>query len=229
MTRKVLSILAVILCEAIIIAAFIIYRGATPTDVLVLDIVLCSIILGLVSVDLFMPWNDKHTANLGSMGVRWTVTSIYAIAAIVVMIWLHGSPFNMQLLVQGVLLVLLLLGLAAMLRTREQVVRVHEAEGQKLAQRDDVKKVWRDLLEKMNMQPDLPAEVRGKTEKLVQDLRYLSPTNNPEAVETDQKLIEGAQAIGRMIGDYRMNNDLVEQKLSQCERMLQRRRTQYSN
>jgi hypothetical protein len=229
MTRKILSILAVILCEAIIIAAFIIYRGATPTDVLILDIVLCSIILGLVSVDLFMPWNDKHTSNLGSMGVRWTITSIYALATIAIMIWLHDSPFKLQILVQGALLIFLLLGLAAMLRTREQVVRVHEAEGQKLAHRDDVKKVWRDLLEKMNMQSDIPAEVREKTEKLVQEMRYLSPTNNPEALETDQKLAEGAQAIGRMVGDYRMNNDLIEQKLSQCERMLQRRRTQYSN
>lgn len=229
MTRKVLSILAVILCEAIIIATFIIYRGSTPTNVLILDIVLCSIILALVSVDLFLPWNDKRTINMGSMGVRWTVTSIYAITTIGIMILLHDNPFNLQLLVQGVLIVLLLLGMAAILRTREQVVRVYEAEGQKLAQRDNVKKEWRDLLERMNMHPNLPAEVRGRTEKLIQDMRYLSPTNNPDAMETDQKLTEGAQTIGRMIGDYRANNDLIEQKLNQCERMLQRRRSQYSN
>ena len=122
----------------------------------------------------------------------------------------------------------LLIGIVAMLRTREQISNVYEAEREKVAERDDVKRAWRDLLEKMDMQPEFPSDVRERPNKLVQELRYLSPTNNPEAIETDQNLVEGAQSIGRMIFDYRLNSDQIAQRLSQCERLLQRRRTQYS-
>ena len=228
MTRKILSWLALALCEGLMIAAFIIFRGDTPTNVLVLNITVCTIILGVISPDFFIPWDDKHTANLGCMGVRWTVTTIYSIAAIAVMFLLHEHPFKLQLLVQGGLLVALLIGIVAMLRTREQISNVYEAEREKVAERDDVKRAWRDLLEKMDMQPEFPSDVRERTNKLVQELRYLSPTNNPEAIETDQNLVEGAQSIGRMIFDYRLNSDQIAQRLSQCERLLQRRRTQYS-
>lgn len=229
MTRKILSWLSLVICEAIMIAAFIIFGGNMPTEVMILDIVVCTVILGLFFFDVLAQWDDEHTAQLGSMGVRWTVGIVYAILAVGVMVMLNSAPFRTQLLVQSAILVVLLLGLAAVSRTREQIVSVHKEETQKVGHRDDVKREWRDLLEKMDQQTELPKEIRERTNKLVQDMRYLAPTNNAEALDTDQELVEGARSIGRMIGDYRMNNEQLEQKLSHCERLMQRRRNQYSN
>ena len=229
MTRKILSWAALALCEAIMIAAFIIYRGDMPTEVVVLDIVVCSIIIGLFFVDIIRPWGDEFTAKLGAMGVRWTITSIYAILAVGLMIALRHNTFNLQLLVQGGLVVLLLIGFAAALLTREQIADVHKEEQQKVGNRDSVKKAWQDLLENMNLQSDFPVALRERANTMLQDMRYLSPTNNPEALDTDRQLVEGAAEIGRMLGDYRMNAEQAEQVLARCERLLQRRRTQYSN
>jgi hypothetical protein len=142
---------------------------------------------------------------------------------------MRHSSFTTQLLVQGGLLALLLLGMAAALRTKEQIVNVYDEEKSKLNNRDDVKRAWRDLLEKVDQNGNIPSELRGRVDRMVQELRYLSPSNNTDAQTTDHQLVEGAETNGRMIGDYRMNNDQVEQKLAQSERLLQRRRTQYSN
>lgn len=211
------------------ITAFLLYRGDMLTEVMVLDMVICTIILGLFFVDITRPWGDEHTAKLGAMGIRWTITFIYAILAVGLMIALRNHEFKLQLLVQCGVLVLLLLGLAAALRTREQIVDVHKEEQKKVGERDNVKNAWRDLLEKMDRQPDFPVAIRERTNTLLQDMRYLSPTNNPEALDTDHQLVEGAAEIGRMVGDYRMNAEQAEQVLARCERLLQRRRTQYSN
>lgn len=229
MTRKILSWVALAICEAILIAAFILYRGEMPTGVMILDIAVSTVILGLIFVDVVRPWDDEHTAKLGSMGIRWTLTIIYAVLAVGLMIALREKDFSIQLLVQGGLIVILLLGLAAALRTREQIVGVHKEEMQKVGERDNVKKAWSVLLEKMDSQPDFPPELRERTNALLQDMRYLSPSNNPEALDTDRQLVERAAEIGRMVGDYRMNAEQAEQAIARCERMMQRRRTQYSN
>ena len=210
------------------IAAFIIFRGSMSTEVLVLDIVVSTIILALFFIDVLRPWDDEHTSRMGSMGVRWTMTLLYAFVAVAAMVVLSSYSFTIQLLVHGVLLALLLLAMALVLRTKEQIVSVHKEEKAKLASRDDVKRAWNTLLEKMN-QVDTSAELRERTAAFVQNLRYLTPTNNPDAQETDRQLVEGAQSIGRMIGDFRMNADQAEQMLARCERLLQQRRTQYSN
>lgn len=229
MVRKILSWLALAICEAILITTFILFRGELSTDIMVLDIVVGSIILGLLFIDLLRPWGDPHTARIGSMGVRWSITITYAVIAIVAMILMRHLSFTVQLLVQGGLLALLLLGMAAVLRTKEQVVDVQREEATKLNNRDDVKRAWRTLLEKIDQKGDVPGELRGRVERMVQELRYLSPSNNAEAMATDHQLVEGAESIGRMIGDYRMNHDQAEQMVARCERMLQQRRTQYSN
>ena len=226
MARKILSWLALAICEAGMIAAFILFRGETPTNVTVLNITVSTVILGLLFIDLARPWNDEHTARLGSMGVRWTVTFLYAAAAIVAMTALHNHSFRLQLLVQGGLVALLLLGFVAVLATKERITAVHVDEKQKVADRDSAKRAWRDLLEKMDAQPGFPPEVRERTGRLVEELRYLTPTDNPEAQDADRQLEEGATQMGRLMGDMQLNAGTAEQTLAQCERLLKRRRSE---
>ena len=229
MTRKIFSWIALVLCEAILIAAFIIFRGELPTNVMVLDIVIGSVILGILFIDVFRTWDDEYTARLGSMGIRWTVTIIYAIIAIGLMLTLKEKGFAAQLLSQGALLVVLLLGMAAALRTKEQVISVHLDEKVKVCERDSVKQAWQRLLDKMDEQNEFPGELRERTNTIVKNLRYLSPTNGSEALETDRQIVECAESLMRMVGNYRMNKEPVERTIAKAERLMQQRRKLYSN
>ncbi|MBO4752434.1 MAG: hypothetical protein J5526_06770 [Bacteroidales bacterium] len=228
MARKFLSWAILAICEAAMIAAFVIYRGEMETSVMVMDILICSIILGLFFIDIVRPWSDEHTAKIGSMGVRWTLTIVYAVLALGAMVLMRNKEFSLQIIIQGVLVAVLLLGLVAALRTKEQIVKVHEDEQQKVGNRDSVKQAWSMLLEKMEMQSDFPPELKERTVSLVEDMRYLSPTNGAEAMETDRMLIECAEEMSRMLGDYRLNAESAGQLMSKSERLLQRRRTQFS-
>lgn len=228
MTRKILSYLALVICEAVMIAAFILYGGNMPVETMVLDIVVCTILLGLLFFDLLRPWRDPHTARVGSMGVRWFMTIVYALLALGTMIVLNGGRFSTQLLVHGALLALLLLGMAAALRTKEQIVAVGDNEQKQVADRDAVKKAWSALLEKMADMDNFPDAIRGRVQRMVEELRYLTPTNNEEAMDTDRQLVDCANRMGLMVGDYRMNLEAMEQMLQKGERLLQRRRNQYS-
>lgn len=229
MTRKILTWIILAICEALMIAAFIIYRGQTETSVLVMNILICSIILGLFFIDIVRPWGDEHTAKIGSMGVRWTVTIMYAVLALGVMVLLRNKDFSLQILIQGALLIILLLGLLAIFRTKEQITSVHIEEQKKVANRDNVKLAWAALLEKMEMQSDIPPALKERTSSLLEDMRFLSPTNGVEASQTDLQLVECADEISRLIGDCRLNSESVEQLITKSERLLQRRRSQYSN
>jgi hypothetical protein len=88
-TKKIISWLLLLFGEILIITAFILFRGDLADNILVLGIVVSSIIYGLFFVDILVPWidfRDKSQRRVGSMGVRWFVTWLYAIVAIAVMI-----------------------------------------------------------------------------------------------------------------------------------------------
>ena len=145
------------------------------------------------------------------------------------MILLLQSEFSLQLLVHGGLIVLLILGFVAIIFTKTRITEVGNEEGRIVKDRDRVKQAWRDLLENIELQADLPIAIRERTDKILQDMRYLSPTNNTEAMNIDRQLIEGANEISHMLYNYQLNSEQLEIRLAQCERLLQRRRSQYSN
>lgn len=229
MIQKILSWVSLIACEAIMIAAFLIYGKELPTEIMILDMAVCTIIIGLFFVDIICSWSDRFSARLGAMGIRWVVTFIFTISSISVMILLRQSEFSLQLLVQGGLIVLLTLGFIAVIFTKARITEVSSEEGRIVKDRDRVKQAWRDLLENIELQADLPIAIRERTDKILQDMRYLSPTNNTEAMNIDRQLIEGANEISHMLYNYQLNSEQLEKKLAQCERLLQRRRSQYSN
>ena len=229
MARKILLWAALVLCEAVMIAAFILLCDGMRRDVMILDIAVSTVILGLLFIDILRPWGDENTAKLGSMGVRWTVTFIYIAASIGLMIALRDSGFTLQLLVQCGLVALLLLGMAGSIRTMEQIGEVRNEEHQMVDDRDTVVRAWTELLSMMDSKTDFPDDVRERTRTLVRDMRYLVPTNNPDAQNTDRQLKEGAESLMRTMGDYGVSKIQMEQILSQCERLMKLRRTQYSN
>ena len=67
MIQKILSWVSLIACEAIMIAAFLIYGKELPTEVMILDMAVCTIIIGLFFVDIIYSWSDRFQQDL----VQW--------------------------------------------------------------------------------------------------------------------------------------------------------------
>ena len=114
-TKSVMTWLIAIAGEALIVAAFLMFfSDLLPSDVLVLDVFVASVVYWLFFIDLIKPWtpeNDPSQKRASSLGVRWFFTILYDIAAIAAMIFFAVVllPFKVQLLVQLALLLFVFL------------------------------------------------------------------------------------------------------------------------
>lgn len=234
-TKKIVSFIVLLGGEAIIIAAFILFRDGLITDILVLNIVVSSVIYGLFFLDILVPWinlNDKQGKKVGSLGVRWLFTWLYAIAAIAVM--LVGNlacewSFALQIIIHCVLLFFLILGLVASLHSGDKVQEVYQQETFNRNGINEMKTAIRDLKDKMNDLPNLPEYFIRKINTLEDSLRFISPTENAEAHGLEQQFIRVINDIAFAISNYSMNEEAIGSNLKKAERIYQIRKSIYSN
>ena len=87
--KKILSFIALIAGVILLITGFIIWGVYLPTEVLILNIIVATIIYALLFVDVLLPWvqwSDPSQRSIGILGLRWTLTVIYAVVAILLMV-----------------------------------------------------------------------------------------------------------------------------------------------
>jgi hypothetical protein len=234
-TKQIISWLALLFGEALIIAIFILFRGNLDDNVLVLNIVVASVIYGLFFVDILVPWidfHDKSQRSVGSMGVRWFATWIYAIVAIAVMVAANiysNWGFSTQLVVHGVLLFFLILGFLGFLHVSDKVVQVHQTETSNRDGITEMKKAIVRLKDKISVTADLPDTFVQRINLLDENLRFISPVANSETRELERAFINTINSIDIALTNYSLNEQHIENSLKQCERLYQNRKQVYSN
>jgi hypothetical protein len=233
--KKIMSWLLFLFGEALIITAFMLFQGSLPNNILVLNIVVSSIVYGLFFVDILVPWidfKDKSQRKVGSMGVRWLATWLYAIAAIAVMIAanvVYDFTFSTQLIIHGVLLFLLFLGLLGALHVSDKITQVYQIEKANRSGVTEMKKAMVTLKDKINETANFPEEFIRKVNALEESLRFIAPTENSEAHELERTFIDAINAIGFALTNYSLNEQHIEDSLKKCERLYQNRKQIYSN
>jgi len=234
-TKKVFSWLLFLIGEAIIIAAFVLFKGELTTDVLILNMVVSTIIYGLFFVDVLVSWvdfKDKSQRRIGAIGLRWLFTWLYTLLAISVMVLcnvIYNLTFTSQLLIHAGLLFLLLLGMFGALNVSDKVHNVYVAETVTQSGMKEMKKAVNNLKNKIVESRELPHSVIDRINALEENVRFLSPTNNQEAYELEQSFVDIAKQIEVALTDYSLNQERIERNLEKCERIYQNRKQIYSN
>lgn len=233
-TKSVMTWLLAIAGEALIVAAFLMFfSDLLPSDVLVLDVFVASVVYWLFFIDLIKPWtpeNDPSQKRASSLGVRWFFTIVYDIAAIAAMIYFAVAllPFKIQLLVQLALLLFVSLGLLLASRTAARTQKVWQDEQQQRAGREDMKKVLQELKNAAEMS-GTPQSVVDEIASLCDEVRYISPANTNEAADLEYQFVDSARQIQFAFREYNMNKDAIANQLAKCKRILQQRKSIYSN
>lgn len=233
--KTILSWVALLAGEAIIIAAFFLWRGNAPTDIFTLNLVMASILYGVMFVDMLVPWinwKDKAQRQVGSMGIRWFITGLYVILALAVMIvgnWKVNLSFTVQLMLHIGLLFLLLLGFVAMFHASDKVVEIHSQESSHRQGVNDMKRAMMQLKDTAIDCPQLMAIYGDRINNLEEGLRYLSPSNNPEASALEAQFVEVINDINIAAPQFSMNQEKIEAALRRAERIYQNRKGVYSN
>ena len=233
-TKKTISWLSLLLGETLIITAFILFRGNQTDNILALNIVVSTIIYGLFFVDILIPlvdYNDKSSKTIGSIGVRWLATWLYAIIAVAAMIISNIAldlVFSTQLIIHGILFFLLLLGFVAALHSSDKVNEVYAQETANGNGVNEMKSAMQGLKYIISNNSELPDYFLNRINELEKDLRFISPSNNPEANELEYSFIDTLNNISIEIYDFAMNEESIKSNLRKCEWIYQRRKNIYS-
>jgi hypothetical protein len=234
-TKQIFSWLLFLFGEAILIASFVLFRGETPDNILVMNIVVSTIVYALLFFNYRAPWidlKDKSQKQIGAIGISWFVAWFYAIAAIVVMLAANlvlGLSFTVQLIIHCVLLFFLVLGILLSLRASDKVAEIYQTETANRSGILEMKKAMRILKDKISETAGLPETFIQRVNSLEESLRFISPTDNSEAYELEYSFVETVNTVRFALNDYSLNAEQVENNLKKCERILYNRKQIYSN
>jgi hypothetical protein len=232
-TKNILSWLLLLFGEAIIIAAFILFGGNTPDNILVMNIVVSSLVYGLFFYNFRAPWidlQDKSQKETGAIGISWFAVWFYAIAAVGVMLaanLAYELSFTVQLLIHCGLLFFLVLWL---LLSRHSAGKVAEIYHEQTANRNGIlamRKAMLALKDKISDTAGLPDNFVQKVNSLEENLRFISPTENNEAHDLENSFVKTIESIRFALQNYSLNAEQIESNLKKCERLYQNRKNIY--
>lgn len=218
----------------IIVAAELLFCGNLENNVLTLDIIVSLIVWGVLFAGIGFPWidlNDPAQKRVGSLGLFWYFSSLYAFLAILWMV--VGAQFDLsfrlQLIVHLVLLFVLIMGLAMTSRASEKVGEVYEKEQSERLGVTNVREALAALKESTFDAKDLPEEVVDRITKMCDEARFVSPSNNMEAHRIEDEMVGLIHEISSAFFNYQMNEEAIQSKLARCERLLRNRKQIHSN
>ena len=234
-TKKILAWLLLLFGEAILITAFVLFRGETPDNILVLNIVVSTIVYAVLFLNFRAPWinqEDWAQKQIGAIGISWFTAWLYALAAIAVMLVANLKLellFNLQLIIHCVLLFFLLLGIWVSYHSAGKVKEVFVKETAHRSGIIEMKNAMLVLKNKISETTGLPDVFIQRIETLEESLRFIAPTENSEAHEQERSFVETINAIRFALIDYSLNAEQIENCLKKCERIYQNRKQIYSN
>ncbi len=233
--NRILSLLATLLGAGLIVAAFVHWRGETPTDILVLNIVVSVLVYALFFVLVLVPWidwNNKSHKQVGSLGVRWVATWMYAIgviATIVVCNMVSDVSFFTQLIIQGILLLLVILGFAGLLNASDSVEEVYQKEKVERQGLQLMREAMSGLKDKATLSSTCPNHITDRINELEESLRYLSPSNSPETPLLEEEFVDTISAVNSMLSRPEMYDEQIVAGLTKAEQLYRKRKSIYSH
>ncbi len=233
--RKVFSIILLLFGEALIIIGFRYFGNDVDTKLISLNIVVSSIIYLLFFIDLLFPmidFSDKSQKTVGSLGLRWFVTISYMIVAIALMlVFYYVKPININalIIINAILFFILLLGLYFAVSASAKVQSVYEKEEEMRDYITEMKNATKDVQHRLNQLDNIPANIVSKIEKLEEDIRYVSPSNNREAHLLEESYIKSIKLVKDCFFDTPINYEKVTEHIQNCERIYSERKEIYSN
>lgn len=217
---------------AFLIACFFIWRGeSTPNDIFSLNLIVAMIAYGLFFGNLFLgntlSKNDNH--KVGSMGLKWMALTSYPIAAVLVMILLASATFVLQLMVQIALLLILAAVFISVFAIDNQVQGVAKEQMAAINGVQIMKNAMSSLHDTIIEHPEVPGTYQQKLDEISQSLKFISPSDNPQAVDIESRFADTAMEIQVGIPAFHMNRERLEIALARLERLAIQRKNTYSN
>lgn len=229
MKRIVLAAIVLLIAETFIVSAMLVIPIPIPIRIRILDMVVLSIVLWVVGYDLFRPLINltiKNPPEVGSLGVRWTGQFLYLLFAIgfAIIGVVYPVPFIYQLLGQALLVGFLLLNYYFTTHAAEMVKKVGKREDTMLEGREQMRRALAHLQDEIAISSNFPEQFRVSINEMEDKLRYISPSDNADAISYEKQFADIANRVCIAMANYSMNEENIKQDLLRMQRVLESRK-----
>ncbi len=234
-TKRTFALLLAILGEALLIFSFLHFGKNANQEILILNITVSTVVYCLVFADILLPWinlKDKAQKQIGSIGLRWFFTLFYIVISICLMFFFNSAkPVELtnQILAHGILLFLLMLGLYSAFSASDKVNEIYMEEKQNRNGIIEMKKAMEGLQSKLDNFNHIPSEVISRINVLQENLRFLSPCNNDDAIKLEIKFLDDINELSNSISQHSIDMEMILSQIKNCERTYNQRKQVYSN
>ena len=110
--------------------------------------------------------------------------------------------------------------------------KVHEVFIEETTNRgriDEMKRHTKELCNLLQGISWMSADLKTRITELHENMRFLSPSNNPEAIALESSFCAETEKLCKLISDSNPNGDAIKLQLIRCESIYRDRKNTYSN
>jgi hypothetical protein len=133
-----------------------------------------------------------------------------------------------QILVHFILLFLLLIGGFISTKASEKVTEVFQEQNAQRSKLIEIQKVTKNTFSRIELMNGISPELKFKVNKILEDLRYISPSNSVDALDIESNLLVMINKINDLLYHYDNNKESIETTVMQCEQLIKERKQVYS-
>jgi hypothetical protein len=141
---------------------------------------------------------------------------LIAIGAMIVFNTVKPIPFSSQLLVHSILFFLLLVGLFTVFSSMEKVNDVFHTEKQRIEGIEKMRSAVKVLQMKLETMDNIPAEITIQINEIHDNIRYLSPCNNPNARELENQFVDNIKSLSDCFFDIPLSIEKINSRIKIC-------------
>lgn len=177
-------------------------------------------------------FNDKSQKTIGSIAIRWFFSFFYVLAAISAMVFLNlfiPIDTNSQFIIHAILLFLLVLGLYFASSSAQNVQGVSIAENQMRDHLEEMRSITKEVSVKLTKLSNIPADISTRISSLHDDLRFVSPCNNQNAIAMELDFVNEMKLVENCLTNLPLNFDTIAEHIHCCELSYKERKQIFSN
>lgn len=226
---KVYTFLALLLCYGLVIAGFLVFGADMERKLMILDIAVACLVLTQYchfAVSPLINLRDKAQKDVGLLGIKLLSINVYSLLAtamIVCGIYFQLS-FTIQLFAQLGLLLFLLIGYASGHHAANKVGDIYNYEQGIKAGKMLMRSAMDNLMDTVAMAKGLDPAVAGRLEELNRSMRYITPSDKPEAYEAEQRFLATVKELDILLQASQLNADAIASQTALLERLYEKRK-----
>ncbi len=94
---------------------------------------------------------------------------------------------------------------------------------------DEMKKITKEVQLKFDQMTNIPDDIISKINELQENLRYISPSNNVEAIELEENYVNQMRLVSNCLFDIPLHFDKIKENIKNCEINYKERKQIFSN